>query len=40
MNDRKPITPTEAVLLLVYIVFALARQSAHDIRTIWRWLER
>jgi hypothetical protein len=36
-TDR-PVTPTEAVLVLIYILFALARQVTHDVRSIFRWL--
>lgn len=36
-RPRKPITAGEAALVFAYLSIALARQIAHDVRTIVRW---
>lgn len=38
--SKKPITPTEAGLVLAYILIALARQVARDVRATWRLVRR
>jgi hypothetical protein len=36
-QPRKPITATEAALILAYVLIALVRQVRHDVRSILRW---
>lgn len=38
MTEHKPVTPTEAALVLIYLLIALSRQVTRDVRTIWRWV--
>lgn len=35
-GKSKPITPTEAALILLYVLIALSRQVARDLRTLGR----
>lgn len=36
LDSSRPITPTQSYLIAVYVLYALARQIARDLRTIWR----
>lgn len=38
-KPRKPISPAQASLVLLYVLIALSRQVARDIKTIWRLTE-
>lgn len=39
LNSGKPITPLQGGLVLGYILIALGRQVARDLKTIWKLTE-
>jgi hypothetical protein len=36
LNSGKPVTPLEASIVAAYLLIALGRQVARDLKTIWR----